>query len=86
MAAIVIDAILVLVLLAVALYWSRELFARSSPGVRYRQVQNRKRIEQESALVCPLHGRHTESDLVRLPSGDTLCPQCYQEIHNADVV
>ena len=86
MAAIVIDAILVLVLLAVAIYWSRELFARSAPGVRHRQVQNRKRIEQEHALVCPLHGRHAESDLVRLPSGDTLCPQCYQEIQNADLV
>ena len=86
MAAIVIDALLVLVLLGVTAYWSRELFSRSIAGVRYRQVQNRKRIEQEAALVCPLHGRHAESDLVRLPSGDTLCPQCYQEIHNADLV
>lgn len=86
MAAILIDALLVLVLLAVTAFWVRELFSRSSVGVRYRQVRNRKRIESENGLVCPLHGRHAESELVRLPSGDTLCPQCYQEIQNADVV
>ena len=86
MAAILLDALLVLVLLAVTLYWVRELLVRSSPGVRLRQVRNRKRIEREGALVCPLHGRHAESEMVRLPSGETLCPQCYQEIQNADVV
>ena len=86
MAAILIDALLVLVLFAVTAYWVRELFSRSSVGIRHRQLQNRRRIEQESGLVCPLHGRHSESDLVRLPSGDTLCPQCYQEIQNGDVV
>jgi hypothetical protein len=86
MAAILVDALLVLVLLAVTAYWVRELFSRSSAGLRYRQVRNRRRIEQESGLVCPVHGRHAESELVRLPSGETLCPQCYQEIQNADVV
>jgi hypothetical protein len=86
MVAILIDALLVLVLLAVAAYWIRELFWRSPAGVRRRQVQNRKRIERESGALCPLHGRHAQSELVRLPSGDTLCPQCYQEVHNADAV
>ena len=48
-------------------------------GLRLRQVENRRRIERETALNCPQHGPHDERDLVRLPGGATLCPECYKE-------
>ena len=82
----VIDALLVLVLLAAVVYWSRALFGRSVPGIRNRQAQNRSPSGQESTLVCPVHGRLAESDLVRLPSGETLCPRCPRENHDAETV
>ena len=49
-------------------------------GVRLRQVRNRGRIEQAAARNCPVHGAHEESEMVRLPSGARICPECYQEI------
>ncbi|MDQ6888502.1 MAG: hypothetical protein M3068_14620 [Gemmatimonadota bacterium] len=52
---------------------------RSSVILRLRQVQNRKRIERAAELVCPAHGPHTEEQLVRLPGGDRICPDCFQE-------
>ncbi|MGI8498817.1 MAG: hypothetical protein ACR2OG_14685 [Gemmatimonadaceae bacterium] len=52
---------------------------RTSLGLRLRQVQNRKRIERAAELVCPAHGPHTEEQLVRLSSGDRICPDCFQE-------
>lgn len=48
-------------------------------GVRFRQTQNRKRLERAAELVCPVHGPHAEHDMVRLTSGGRLCPDCYQE-------
>jgi hypothetical protein len=51
-------------------------------GVRLRQARNRRRIERAAELVCPIHGARAESDLVRLASGDLLCPDCYKETFN----
>jgi hypothetical protein len=51
-------------------------------GVRLRQSRNRRRIERAAAAVCPRHGPHAESELVRLPGGERLCPECYSEIVN----
>lgn len=48
-------------------------------GIRFRQTQNRKRIERAAELVCPVHGAHAEHDLVRLSGGDRICPECFQE-------
>lgn len=48
-------------------------------GLRLRQIENRRRIEREEALDCPLHGPHDERTFVRLPGGVTLCPECYKE-------
>lgn len=48
-------------------------------GVRIRQAQNRRRLERAAALVCPIHGPCAEEQLVRLPGGDVLCPECYKE-------
>jgi hypothetical protein len=48
-------------------------------GRRLRQSANRKRIDKQAELTCPIHGLQREQDLVRLPSGEPLCPHCYQE-------
>ncbi len=51
-------------------------------GVRLTQAENRRRILLEEVLVCPTHGRHEEDQLVRLPGGDLICPDCYAETVN----
>lgn len=48
-------------------------------GRRLRQIANRKRIDRQAALTCPIHGMQPEGDLVRLPTGESLCPHCYKE-------
>ena len=42
-----------------------------------------KRPERAAELVCAIHGRHTEDQLVRLASGEQVCPDCYKEIVHA---
>jgi hypothetical protein len=51
-------------------------------GVRLRQTQNRRRLDNAAELVCPIHGPRSSNDLVRLASGDVLCPDCYKETLN----
>ena len=55
--------------------------ARSSTslGLRAQQNKNRQAIERELDLVCPIHGEHTEDQLVRLDSGERICPECFRE-------
>ena len=48
-------------------------------GRRIRQTANRKRIDRQADLTCPIHGLQREDDLVRLPTGEPLCPHCYKE-------
>jgi len=48
-------------------------------GTWIRQTANRRRVEREAALTCPVHGYHPERDLVRLPGGTQTCPECYAE-------
>lgn len=48
-------------------------------GARFRQIANRKRIDEVAELTCPVHGLQQKSELVRLPTGESLCPHCYQE-------
>jgi hypothetical protein len=48
-------------------------------GVRLRQTLNRRRVDRAAELVCPLHGPRSSNDLVRLASGELLCPDCYKE-------
>ena len=84
MGAIIGDGVLFGALLAAGgalLYWVIIYFTPA--GVRIRQAQNRKRIERAAELVCAVHGRHTEDQLVRLASGERVCPDCYKEIVNA---
>jgi hypothetical protein len=53
-------------------------------GRRITQTRNRRRIERRAALAattrCPAHGTHQERDLVRLPGGGQICPDCYAEL------
>ena len=51
-------------------------------GIRIRQSRNRRQIERAADRVCSIHGPHATKDLVRLTSGDLVCPECYKEILN----
>lgn len=51
----------------------------TSIGTRLKQIRNRERIDREADLTCPVHGLQRETDLVRLPTGEPLCPHCYKE-------
>ena len=84
MGAIIVEGVLFVALIAAGgalLYWLIIYF--TTPGVRFRQTQNRKRIERAAELVCAIHGRYTEDQLVRLASGEQVCPDCYKEIVHA---
>ena len=84
MGAIIVEGVLFVALIAAGgalLYWLIIYFTPA--GVRFRQTQNRKRIEQAAELACAIHGRHTEDQLVRLASGERVCPDCYKEIVHA---
>lgn len=80
---ILVDAALLFALLALTSLGAWQIFVRTPAGISLQQRRNRKRIERGSPLVCPEHGPLAENDLVRLPSGETICPQCYQEVQDA---
>ena len=48
-------------------------------GLRLKQNRNRRVLEQELELECPIHGMQREEEMVRLPSGTRICPICYKE-------
>ena len=79
MNAILLESVLFIALIAVA--GALFLIAlRNTPlGRRVQQTGNRKRIDRMVDLTCPIHGLQRETDLVRLSTGETLCPLCYQE-------
>lgn len=79
MNAIMLESALFIALLAVvgALFVTA---LRITPiGRRFRQTANRKRIDRQADLTCPIHGLQREADLVRLPTGEPLCSHCYKE-------
>ena len=43
------------------------------------QTRNRKAIDRAMNLTCALHGEHEEREMVRLESGEVMCPECYRE-------
>jgi hypothetical protein len=83
MSAIIIEGVLFVALLAAlgTLLYLVVLYA-TPVGIRLRQTANRRRLERAADLVCPIHGPRSANDLVRLPSGEVLCPDCYQETLN----
>jgi hypothetical protein len=81
MGMIITEGVLFVALIAAGgalLYWVIVYFTPA--GVRIRQTRNRRRIERAGDLVCSIHGRRTEDQLVRLASGERVCPDCYEEI------
>jgi len=81
---IILEGVLFVVLIATvgALFYII-LMSFTPVGVRLRQTRNRRRLDHAAELVCPIHGPRSSNDLVRLPSGDVLCPDCYKETLNA---
>jgi hypothetical protein len=79
MRVIIMEGVLFVAMLAAGgalLYW---VLMFTPVGVKIRQTQNRKRLERSAALVCPIHGRRAEDQLVRLSNGEQACPDCYKE-------
>lgn len=66
-----------IVAFAAFLLWGLRVF--TPLGTRWKQAANRRLIDQHAALTCPIHGWQAPDSLVRLPSGEPLCSQCYQE-------
>lgn len=83
MTAIILEGVLFVALIAaVGALFYLVLVTFTPVGVRLRQARNRRRIDRAAALVCPIHGPRESNDLVRLASGETLCPDCYKEMLN----
>lgn len=80
MTAIIMEGVLFVALVVAAgtlLFFALTTF--TPLGKWWTQVQNRKAIEREAALTCPIHGTLTEEAMVRLPSGERVCPECFKE-------
>jgi hypothetical protein len=83
MAVILLEGVLFVALIATAGALLYILVAQFTPaGLRLRQRSNRRRIERAVALVCPVHGPRAEEEMVLLPDGDRICPDCYKETLN----
>ena len=84
MGVIIVEGVLFVAMIATGgalLYWVLLMFTPA--GVRIRQVRNRKRLDRAAELECPIHGLKTEGQLVRLASGEQVCPDCYRETFDA---
>ncbi len=79
MNAILLESVLFIALIAVVGAFVLSALGYTPFGTRLKQTANRKRIEKQADLTCPVHGLQREIDLVRLPTGEALCPHCYQE-------
>lgn len=79
MTAILLESALFIALLAVAGALVVSALGITPIGRRIRQSANRKRIDRQADLTCPIHGLQREEDLVRLPTGEPLCSHCYKE-------
>lgn len=80
MNAIIIEGVLFVALLCIAVILVVFIVRHyTAAGRAMEQTRNRKAIDRAVSLTCAIHGAHEERDLVRLPSGDVMCPQCYRE-------
>ena len=73
------ESALFIALLAVAGAFFVNILGWTPFGKRFKQIANRRRIDLEADLTCPIHGKQREEELVRLTSGEKLCPLCYKE-------
>jgi hypothetical protein len=80
MNAIIIESVMFLALLAVAVTLVVFVVRHyTASGRALEQLRNRKAIDRAASLTCALHGPHEERDMVRLESGEVMCPACYRE-------
>lgn len=80
MNAIILEGVLFLALLVVGVMLVAFVVRQyTTLGQRIEQTRNRKAIERAANLVCAVHGAHEERELVRLESGELICPDCYRE-------
>ena len=80
MVAIIMEGVLFVALVAASGALLFFLISTFTPlGRLLREVRNRRAIEKVVETNCPIHGQFREDDMVRLPSGDRVCPHCFQE-------
>ena len=80
MNAIIIEGVMFVALLVVAVALVVFVVRHyTAPGRVLEQSRNRKQIERVVSLTCALHGAHEEREMVRLESGEVMCPECYRE-------
>ena len=80
MNAIIIEVVLFVALLCVAVTLVVFIVRHyTGPGRVLEQTRNRKAIDRAVNLTCEIHGAHEEREMVRLESGEVMCPQCYRE-------
>ncbi len=80
MNAIIIEGVLFVALVCVAI--ALVVFVvryYTGAGRALEQTRNRKAIDRTVNLTCALHGAHDERQMVRLESGEVMCPECYRE-------
>ena len=80
MNAIIIEGVLFVVLVCVAV--ALVVFVvryYTTAGRAIEQMRNRKAIDRTVNLTCAVHGEHDEREMVRLESGEVMCPECYRE-------
>lgn len=76
---VILIELLYVVLIAVAVgVLGSALWLRTPWGIQWRQVRNRRRAERGD-FRCAAHGSFDETALVRLPTGERICPRCYEE-------
>ncbi len=81
MVAILTEGVLFVALIATAAALLYIVVVQFTPaGVRLRQRSNRRRIERAAELACAVHGPRAEEDMVLLPDGQRVCPDCYKEM------
>jgi hypothetical protein len=80
MVAILLEGVLFVVFVATMAALLLFVLVQFTPvGLWLRQTRNRRRIERAAELRCPIHGAHDPADMVRLPSGERICPACFRE-------
>ncbi len=83
MVEIVVEGALFVVLVATVVALLIFVLVQFTPlGLRIRQLRNRRLIEAAANHVCPIHGPHAVADMVLLPNGERICPECFQEVVN----
>ena len=81
MNAIIIEGVLFVALLCVAVTLVVFVVRHyTAAGRMIEQTRNRKEIERVVNLTCAIHGSHEEREMVRLESGEVMCPECYRDV------